>query len=243
MTVGGRFAALTVWFICGMLVLLVITAAGREWARRASLEAEAQQLSEAPFTREGSKPVIVVTGSSTVRLWHSSAATFPEAQVVNTGFGGSTMDSLASHYEGLIGRFEPDQVFIGSGDNDLARGRTQREVLVDTVSILDRIAEQLPGTSVAIIAAKPSVDRWYLRTEYEKLNAGFQELAAHRSDVEFVDVWHPLLDADGQVRPELYGSDGLHLNANGYRIYAAALGAAGDAPALSGRDVRAAERR
>lgn len=195
--------------------------------QRRNLQAEAAEIAARPFVREPGKPVVVVTGSSTVRLWRSSEQAFPEAQVVNTGFGGSTMDALAAHADGLILRYQPDQVFIGSGDNDLAAGRSPEQVLADTRALVARLQRELPTSTIAIIAAKPSLQRWYLRDDYQKLNAGFRALAAQHEQVQFVDVWSRLVDDDGQVRPELYMSDGLHLNKRGYRIYSAALRAAG----------------
>lgn len=209
--------------LCCAVMLVLVAAAATRSAGSSSLDAEAESLAAQPFARQLGKPVIVVTGSSTVRLWRNSAKAFPDAQVVNTGFGGSTMDSLARHYDGLIGRYSPDLVFIGSGDNDLASGRTSGEVIADTTAILDRIRSDAPDTQVAIVAAKPSIKRWHLRERYEQLNEQFLDLARQREGVVFVDVWHRLLDRDGQVRPDLYVADGLHLNSRGYRIYSAAL--------------------
>lgn len=229
----ARFFAGLAAVVLAIVAVLIAADAVQAHRERTALEAEADALAAAPFVRDPDRPVIVVTGSSTVRLWRSSARTFPEAQVVNTGFGGSTMEALEDHFPGLIKRYDPDQVFIGSGDNDLAAGRSPQQVLAATENLLDRIAVELPEARVAIIAAKPSIRRWYLRDRYEALNAGFDRLAAQRAGVEFVDVWHRLVGPDGQVRPELYADDGLHLNTRGYRIYAAALRAAEDLPEFS----------
>lgn len=233
MTTRTRLAIGAIVLCCAIVLALAAAAVVQRSSTQSALDAEAARLAAAPFTREPDKPLIVVTGSSTVRLWRSSAQAFPDAQVVNTGFGGSTMDALSAHYDGLIGRYAPDQVFIGSGDNDLALGRSPERVIADTTALLDRIHTQLPGTKVAIVAAKPSVDRWYLRDRYERLNAQFLALAVQRDDVAFVDVWHRLVDTDGHVRPELYIADGIHLNREGYRIYTEALSAAQDLPGAS----------
>lgn len=192
-----------------------------------AVEAEAAALAAAPFTPAAEKDVVVITGSSTVRFWHSSSRAFPESQVVNTGFGGSTMEQLRRHYDGLIARFQPDGIYIGSGDNDLAAGRSVAEVHADAAHLIDAIERDLPDATVALIAAKPSLQRWHLRDRYQQLNTAFGDLAAEHERVVFVDVWTELLNADGRVRPELYASDGLHLNPRGYRIYAAAVADAG----------------
>lgn len=195
----------------------------------AAVEAEAAALAAQPFQREPGKDVIVITGSSTVRFWRSSDGAFPDAQVVNTGFGGSTMEQLRRHYGGLIARFSPDRVYIGSGDNDLAAGRSVAEVLADTRALLDAVRRDCPDTDIALIAAKPSMQRWSLRGDYRALNDGFARLAGTDERIAYVDVWSELLGPTGKVRPELYASDGLHLNRSGYRIYAEAIAAAGPA--------------
>jgi lysophospholipase L1-like esterase len=193
----------------------------------AAVEAQAAALAARPFHREPGKDVVVITGSSTVRFWRSTDGAFPDAQVVNTGFGGSTMEQLRRHYEGLIARFAPDRIYIGSGDNDLAKGRGVAAVLADTGALLDAVHRDRPDAEVALIAAKPSIQRWSLRGDYRALNDGFARLARADERITFVDVWSELLGPAGQVRPELYASDGLHLNRTGYRIYAAAIAAAG----------------
>ena len=213
-----------------MLCLLALAVAGvsavDDAIARSALRAEATALAAQPFERDPTSPVVVITGSSTVRYWRSHDRAFPGAQVVNTGFGGSTMDLLAEQYHGLIGRFSADQVFIGSGDNDLAQGRSIADIVADTAWLLERVATDTPEAAVAIVAAKPSLQRWHLRDRYEALNAEFRALAEERKHVRYVDVWHHLLDEGGRPRPELYAADGLHLNRQGYRVYGDVLATA-----------------
>ncbi len=208
-----------------MLMLGAVAVAGRPSV--AAVEAEAAALAAAPFERLPGRDVVVITGSSTVRFWRTSAGAFPDAQVVNTGFGGSTMEQLRRHYGGLIARFAPDRVYIGSGDNDLVAGRAVAEVVADTEALLAALLRDRPTAEVALIAAKPSLQRWFLRDRYEALNGAFARIAERDDRITFVDVWNELLDPRGWIRPELYASDGLHLNRNGYRIYADAIAAAG----------------
>ena len=37
--------------------------------------------------------------------------------------------------------------------------------------------------------------------------------------LEFIDVFKPMLDQQGQVRGELFGPDALHLNRQGYELW------------------------
>ena len=70
-----------------------------------------------------------------------------------------------------------------------------------------------------IIAAKPSVARWRLHKRYEELNLQFKVLASKLPNVEFADVWAPMLDPNGQLQQDLFIEDKLHMNDKGYAIW------------------------
>jgi lysophospholipase L1-like esterase len=38
-------------------------------------------------------------------------------------------------------------------------------------------------------------------------------------EVDFIDVFTPMLDEHGQPRSELFVDDGLHMNASGYALW------------------------
>ena len=55
------------------------------------------------------------------------------------------------------------------------------------------------------------------------LNAIIQDYCRAKPGFTYIDVWPLLLDANGQVRPELFKEDKLHLNSAGYDHWAAAI--------------------
>ena len=67
--------------------------------------------------------IIVFTGSSSVRLWRDAGLLSKGSPIINTGFGGSTAFGLNHYLEDLVLRYDPKQVFIYEGDNDIAAGR------------------------------------------------------------------------------------------------------------------------
>jgi lysophospholipase L1-like esterase len=212
---GMRAAVLVVVLVLLAAALVLVPAA----QRAGRLEAAIDRAAEQPFVRHGDVPVVVVTGSSSVRRWPDPGMVFPGAQVVNTAVGGTTMEDLLANADGLVLRFRPDEVVIGSGDNDLAHGRAPEVVLAQTRQLIDTIHPVLPQARIVLIAAKPSPLRWHLRGQYQQLNAGYRRIAAESPQVAYANVWHRLLDASGEVRPELYVRDGLHLNRAGYRLW------------------------
>lgn len=77
-----------------------------------------------------------------------------------------------------------------------------------------------------MIAAKPSIARWHLKDEYERLNKALLELTetADFKDITFIDIWSPMLDDSGEVLDDIFISDNLHMNEKGYSIWETVIG-------------------
>lgn len=166
---------------------------------------------------------IVFTGSSSVRLWVDFKSYFPEHNVINTGFGGSETSDLIHYKDLLITQFNPKQVFIYEGDNDLNSGKSAISVFSDIAKLVNSLLED-GVESVVIIAPKPSIARWNLKNEYEKLNDSLEILAGLSDKVKFADVWAPMLNADGSLKKDIFIEDGLHMNKKGYDLWIKVIG-------------------
>lgn len=164
------------------------------------------------------------TGSSSVRMWESLYVDFPDRQVINTGFGGSQASDLLFYLEPLVLKYNPMVVSIYEGDNDLAEGKSPGRAFRDIEEIISRIRSRYPGMPIVLISAKPSISRWNLRGKYERFNRKLSRLAAEDPLTRFADVWTPMLQADGSLNEDLFIEDGLHMNAEGYRIWKSVLG-------------------
>ena len=163
--------------------------------------------------------IIVFTGSSSVRMWRDAGLLSKGSPIINTGFGGSTAFGLNLYLEDVVLRYDPKQVFIYEGDNDIAAGRNTRTILEHLDTIFTRIWEHNPGTEIVYIGAKPSPLRWELRKEYEALNKAIERRAKKEDRLVFADVYSPMLEK-GQVRGDLFVEDRLHMNRKGYAIWA-----------------------
>jgi lysophospholipase L1-like esterase len=195
----------------------------------AAARVEAQQAR--PFDKEvadlvaqdsaiNKKKIILFTGSSSVRFWKDVPGYFPKHNVLNRGFGGSTMADLLYYTDKLIVRYKPKKIFIYEGDNDLAGKRTPEEILASADSILllirSKVSKRVP---VLFISAKPSVARWNMKEQYLEYNQKLKAWAATTKRVEYIDVWTPMLDASGEVQKDIFIGDGLHMNKKGYDIW------------------------
>ncbi len=173
--------------------------------------------------------VYLFTGSSSVRFWKTLSADFSKYNVVNTGFGGSTFPDLIHYQDELIFRYNPKKIFIYEGDNDIFIEHTPMMVLKNAQKLAATIKQRLPESTIYFIAAKPSVARWELRENYKEFNYSLQSWASFQDGIEFIDVWTPMCDGQGEVMKDLFIMDNLHMNNKGYEIWARVV-----APFVSG---------
>ena len=164
------------------------------------------------------EPLVIFTGSSSVRLYKNVAELSDEVIILNTGFGGSTAFGLLTYLDETVLRFKPKQVFVYEGDNDIAAGRTNATIIAHLNSIFQKIWEALPETQIVFIAAKPSPLRWDKHEQYEALNAALSRIAERDRRLVYADVYTPML-RDGRVIEDIFVEDRLHMNEAGYALW------------------------
>ena len=156
---------------------------------------------------------ILFVGSSSIRMWPTSAA-FPDKVVMNRGFGGAEFPDIFYYYERVIAKYAPAKILLYVGDNDVSRGKSADAVFADYLKLVEWIQRDLPDTELHFISVKPSPARWQYWPVMVEVN---RRVAAHAADdpkLGYVDLASSLL-VDGEPGP-YYIFDGIHLNAAGY---------------------------
>ncbi|SHE74969.1 Lysophospholipase L1 [Microbulbifer donghaiensis] len=168
---------------------------------------------------------VVVTGSSSIRMWHPRMQRdMPGIRVIPRGFGGSNMNDLLYYSEPLISKYRPRAVAIYEGDNDIAQGLEPQQVLDKFLALSDKLRERQPDLRIYFISIKPSLARWSLWPKMEQANQMFEKLCAERDGYFYIDVASALLD-NGRPMTDVFLADGLHLNDKGYALWSAAVAA------------------
>ena len=184
-------------------------------ARIAAIHQQAEQL-------PGHQPTLLLTGSSSIRLWPDARGAFPQFDVINAGFGGSCYSDLWALRDTLLFAFEPDVVVIYEGDNDLSDGLTSSQILHSANKLFADLAQRLPDTKVVVLAPKPSLARHHLAEAYATLSEELRAVALHH-EFAYVDFWNAMHLADGNLNADLFVGDGLHLNQHGYDTWVSTL--------------------
>lgn len=190
---------------------------------RAAYEAEMAAFAAQDQANPPPANVIVFTGSSSITGWSGLAAAFPGYPVLNRGFGGSQMNDVLDKFANVITPYAPPLIVLYEGDNDIWAGETPAAIFAEYVSFVNRVATEFPSTDIILIAVKPSPSRVSKLAAMAELNGLLRDLCTARPNLRYADVFTPMLNASGQPRPELFGSDMLHMNSAGYAIWKSVL--------------------
>lgn len=175
---------------------------------------------------------VLFIGSSSIEHWKSVAADFPEAKVINRGFGGSELGDSTYFADRIIKPYHPRAIVLYAGDNDLYDGHTPQQVRDDFEAFVRKARSVDPGVPIAFIAIKPSVARKALLPKIKQTNELVREYAATQKNVTYIDVFTPMLGADGQPQLKWFIEDGLHMNRTGYALWISIIKPWVDAHAL-----------
>jgi lysophospholipase L1-like esterase len=129
--------------------------------------------------------------------------------------------------EETIFTYQPKQIFIYCGENDLAMDSTATpSVLLERYQTLhkmirDRLGKKLP---IVFVSIKPSISRWKLEQTYLATNQLIQEFLSSDRYAKYLDVHQAMLDENKEVLKDIFIEDKLHMNEKGYAIWINIIG-------------------
>lgn len=173
-----------------------------------------------PPPKEGA---ILFIGSSSIRMWKNVADALNNDRIINRGFGGSEFTDIIENFDRLIARYNPAHVVVYSGDNDITHGKSATQVFGDFCTLYGMIRAKCPDARISVISIKPSPARWAKAGEMEKANQLISMYAQGKPDLNYIDIYTPMLNEDGKPKQELYVEDGIHMTQAGYEIWKQAI--------------------
>ncbi len=165
---------------------------------------------------------VVFVGSSSVRLWDLKKS-FPKLDALNRGFGGSQTSDAVFYAKRIVTAYKPRMVVFYSGDNDLGSGKSPEQVAKDVQAFVEAVRADMREVPIILLSIKPSVKREKLIDKQKVANKLIQDNAVGQKNVTFIDVVPAMLTSEGKPRPEIFRDDQLHMNDEGYKIWAGLL--------------------
>jgi lysophospholipase L1-like esterase len=171
------------------------------------------------------KGQVLFVGSSSFTKWTDIQDYFPGYKILNRGFGGSSLPDVIRYANDIIFPYQPKQVVIYCGDNDLASSDTVTSKIVFErfKQLFLLIRDNLPQAHVLYVSIKPSPSRQRLMPAMEDVNNRIKKYLSKKRRTGFVDVYHKMLMSDGNPMADIFVEDKLHMNARGYAIWQKAI--------------------
>jgi lysophospholipase L1-like esterase len=205
---------LLVLLVAALLASPALRAAPEKWTKAIDAFTTADQTNPPP--RDG----VVFVGSSSIVRWSSLQRDFPGVKAINRGFGGSELADSVFYADRIVIPYHPRIVVLYAGENDLNAGKTPETVFADFKAFVAKVHAALPQTRIVFIAIKPSPSRAKIKDQVARTNALVAAECKRDPRLEYADVYTPMLTAAGEMRPELFVKDMLHLNEAGYALWA-----------------------
>jgi lysophospholipase L1-like esterase len=198
-----------------------------DWNQLGQFYAANEELKKHPFDPKR----VVFMGDSITIGWRLDES-FPGKPYVNRGIGGQTTPQMLVRMFPDVIDLKPAAVIILAGTNDIARntGPETPTMIEENLQAMTELA-QAHGIKVVLCSITPIADYGKNKmsegrppADILKLNAWIKAYAA-RSHAIYADYFSVLVDSAGLLKPGI-SADGLHPNADGYKLMAPVAAAA-----------------
>ncbi|GAB4388719.1 MAG: SGNH/GDSL hydrolase family protein [Thermodesulfovibrionales bacterium] len=141
---------------------------------------------------------------------------FPAHRVANLGVAGEPVEGLLARAERVAAEHpSPDMAFVMSGINNVAMEETGFHEAYRR--LLKRLRAAWPGARVFVLSLLPVLLGWVPDSAIREANEALMRVAGQEG-AEYVDLYSRFAAGGGPGRYLL--SDGVHLNEEGYALWA-----------------------
>ena len=204
------------WIAAALVITLI---APPKAGKHEQWDAEIAKLEAKHTNRPDLVGGVVFTGSSSIKNWKTLTKDFNGIPVINMGFGGSELADAVFYIDRVALQYKPRVVVLYSGENDINAGIPVRRVLEDLKQFIALVHKSDPMTRIIVISLKPSPSREKHLGKVREYNRLAETYIKGLRNVEFADIFTPMMTSDGKFRDELYVSDRLHMTPLGYAIW------------------------
>ncbi|HKH60381.1 MAG TPA: SGNH/GDSL hydrolase family protein [Flavitalea sp.] len=209
-------------YITGLMIFIGLHGiASESCAQKPAFYDEIQSFKKQDSAAMPAKNSILFVGSSSIRMWTNIKDDFRMHSVINRGLGGSALPDVIRYADEIIFHYQPAQVVIYCGENDLAASDTVTAQIVFErfQTLFNMIRKKLPETAVAFVSIKPSPSRAHLLPKVIAANNLIKDFLKGQTKAVYIDVFSAMIDQQGNPKPELFVDDKLHMNQKGYAIW------------------------
>ena len=166
---------------------------------------------------------VLLMGSSTMDYWKTWQTDIGGRLGYNVGIGGTIVEDWLYAYDKLVKPFNPSVILVylgGNNINNMGHTGAYAESLME--QLLGKMHADFPDAEIYYIysMAVPSCYKGgKFNTEYGAFIDEMKALVEKTDWLSGIDTFNDLTK-DGEAKKELYRNDGIHLNDDGYDVFA-----------------------
>lgn len=196
-----------------------------EQSRAAAIEkweADIKKLELLDATENRTEDSILFIGSSSIRRWDTMHSDMHPWPTVRRGYGGAKFTDLAVYVDRLIAKhdYRALVIFVANDISGRDSDRSPEEVLALFQLVSDKALKAKPGKPVFYIEITPTSSRFDAWDAISTGNLLIKQYCDETPNLHFIQTAKRFLGGGGRPRDELFVDDKLHLNADGYKLWA-----------------------
>lgn len=173
--------------------------------------------------KSAEKGGVLLMGSSTMDYWKTWQTDIGGRLGYNVGIGGTIVEDWLYAYDRLVKPFNPSVILVFLGGNNINdMGHTGEYAASLMADLLNKMHVDFPEAEIHYIysMATPSCYKGgKFNDEYGRFIEEMKQLVAKTDWLNGIDTFN-YLTQDGEVKKELFRTDGIHLNEAGYKVFA-----------------------
>ncbi len=168
---------------------------------------------------------ILFAGSSSIRLWSTIGKDMLPYNVIQRGYGGAKLSDFAVYADRIIYPHPSSAIvlFIANDISGSDKDKSPLEVSQLFRKTLYIIRRKYSDTPVFWIGITPTAARWHVWPEIKEANQMISRICQNHRNTYYVDTEKAFLTSSGLPDNNLFLDDRIHLNDDGYRVWAAII--------------------
>jgi hypothetical protein len=185
-------------------------------------ESDIEKFEQLDIAKSYPSDAILFAGSSSIRLWSTINKDMLPYNVIQRGYGGARLSDFVVYADRIIYPHSCQAIVIFIA-NDIAGDENDKSPLEvsqlfnKTLSIIRR---KFRSTPIFWISITPTPARWHVWPEIKEANEMIKDICQNRQYTYYIDTEKYFLTPSGLPNSELFVEDRLHLNSEGYSIWA-----------------------
>ncbi|QDV25085.1 GDSL-type esterase/lipase family protein [Aureliella helgolandensis] len=185
-------------------------------------EDDIQKLEALDQTEVDPEHAILFIGSSSIRLWEDMAEDLAPWPTIRRGYGGAKISDLAVFTERLVSphKFDGLVIFVANDIVGKEDDKSAEEVVKLYDFIVSTVRKTHPHQPIFFVEITPTSSRFHAWDRIQEANSKIADYSKQKKNLHVIRTSSEFLTDQGVPNDALFREDHLHLNRDGYQLWA-----------------------